>query len=348
MYNNNNNNEVFYTSNTLPKIKIPQKIIELLENSKLQNNFQNFKKNLKECIINIFLLSAKINESIYFKNPNSSFNTKNIKIEDYINNLFKKFDIQSEQYIMPSLNLLDKKILILNIIKYYYYVLYYIYLNNYDNNITRQLIRRYITEYLILNMNQDNIGKIIIYYVYAYVLDYDKNITNKDLFIKFIQNQLENYKQFSSLRLNNKFNEKYKKNSSFNNIVSKENNNSSKVKPNSLLQNSLNTSSISTITLNNSSKAKPNNQVVENSSISTTSIQNSISIIPPQSNTSIQQALSVNNNNEKTICTKKLQGKIKQFIPRVRKNGTYTTNTIEYENCKKQIRNNRHIGSGKK
>ena len=240
MYNNNNNNEVFYTSNTLPKIKIPQKIIELLENSKLQNNFQNFKKNLKECIINIFLLSAKINESIYFKNPNSSFNTKNIKIEDYINNLFKKFDIQSEQYIMPSLNLLDKKILILNIIKYYYYVLYYIYLNNYDNNITRQLIRRYITEYLILNMNQDNIGKIIIYYVYAYVLDYDKNITNKDLFIKFIQNQLENYKQFSSLRLNNKFNEKYKKNSSFNNIVSKENNNSSKVKPNSLLQNSLN------------------------------------------------------------------------------------------------------------
>lgn len=337
MYNNNNNNnEVFYTSNTLPKIKIPQKIIELLENSKLQNNFQNFKKNLKECIINIFLLSAKINESVYFKNPNSSFNTKNIKIEDYINNLFKKFDIQSEPYIMPSLNLLDKKTLILNIIKYYYYVLYYIYLNNYDNNVTRQLIRRYITEYLILNMNQDNIGKIIIYYIYAYVLDYDKNITNKDLFIKFIQNQLENYKQFSSLRLNNKFNEKYKKNSSFNIIVSKENNNSFKVKPNNLLKNSLNTSSISTITLNNSYKTN-----------STSPVQNSLNT-SSISNTSIQQSLSVNNNNEKTICTKKLQGKIKQFIPRVRKNGTYTTNTIEYENCKKQIRNNRHIGSGKK
>lgn len=302
MYNNNNNNEVFYTSNTLPKIKIPQKIIELLENLKLQNNYQNFKKNLKECIINIFLLTAKINDSVNFKNPNSSFNIKNIKIEDYINNLFKKFDIQSEPYIMPSLNLLDKKTLILNIIKYYYYVLYYIYLNNYDNNTTRQLIRRYITEYLIINMNQDNIGKIIIYYIYAYVSYYDKNITNNHLFVKFIQNQLENYKQFSSLRLNNKFNEKYKKISSFNNIVSKENNNISKVKTNSLLQNSLNTSSISITTLNNSSKAKPNNHV-EKSSISTTSLQNSISIIPPQSNTSIQQALSVNNNNEKTICT---------------------------------------------
>lgn len=186
---NNNNNWIQPVQ--FQKINIPVNIQENLNKINLSN--QNYKVYLRECIINLFLLKRVLSndERMLNKKGTSLRNSKtfgDLTISNYINNLCETF--QLERYTMPSLEQIPKiNILISNIIKNYYYVLYYAF----KNSSHRDLIKKMITQWLLELDN--NIGKIIVYYIYTYlgnsIQDLKSKCSNPNLNYMIYQNSIK-------------------------------------------------------------------------------------------------------------------------------------------------------------
>ena len=251
---NNNNNNNWAQPVLFKKINIPVNIQENLNKINLSN--QNYKVYLRECIINLFLLKRVLSkdERMLNKTGTSLRNSKtfgDLTISNYINNLCEIF--QLERYTMPSLEQIPKiNILISNIIKNYYYVLYYAF----KNSSHRDSIKKMITEWLLELDN--NIGKIIVYYIYTYlgnsIQDLKSKCSNPNLNYMIYQNSIKKQNDLEEFQ---RFIEQHVKYNSisgaiqFNILNKKLSNNAAK------LQGNLNTANLETKPIAANLEAKP-------------------------------------------------------------------------------------------